>query len=66
MIAYAREHRFSFLTLEVRISNEPAKRLYEKYGFRPVGLRRGYYSDNREDALLMTLEWNETKKERTE
>ena len=66
MIAYAREHRFSFLTLEVRVSNEPAKRLYEKYGFRPVGLRRGYYPDNREDALLMTLEWNETKKERTE
>lgn len=66
LIEYAKAHAFRFLTLEVRMSNEPAKRLYEKYGFRPVGLRRGYYPDNREDALLMTVEWNETEKERTE
>jgi [ribosomal protein S18]-alanine N-acetyltransferase len=41
-------------TLEVRLSNLPARKLYEKYGFRPVGLRPRYYSDNQEDALIMT------------
>jgi len=41
-------------TLEVRLSNLPARRLYEKYGFRPVGVRPRYYSDNGEDALIMT------------
>jgi [ribosomal protein S18]-alanine N-acetyltransferase len=43
-------------TLEVRLSNLPARRLYEKYGFRPVGIRPRYYSDNGEDALIMTTE----------
>lgn len=41
-------------TLEVRLSNLPARKLYEKYGFRPVGLRPRYYSDDGEDALIMT------------
>ncbi len=41
-------------TLEVRVSNMPARRLYEKYGFRPVGVRPRYYTDNNEDALIMT------------
>jgi ribosomal-protein-alanine N-acetyltransferase len=40
-------------TLEVRISNEDAICLYEKLGFEPRGIRRGYYTDNREDALIM-------------
>ena len=40
-------------TLEVRVSNEGAIRLYEKLGFEPRGIRRGYYTDNREDALIM-------------
>jgi [ribosomal protein S18]-alanine N-acetyltransferase len=40
-------------TLEVRVSNEDAIRLYEKLGFEPRGVRRGYYTDNREDALIM-------------
>ena len=48
---YARE-----ATLEVRLSNLAARRLYEKYGFRPVGLRPRYYSDDNEDALIMTTE----------
>ncbi len=48
--------RASEATLEVRLSNLPARRLYEKYGFRPVGLRPRYYSDNGEDALIMTTE----------
>ena len=43
-------------TLEVRLSNISARRLYEKYGFRPVGLRPRYYSDDNEDALIMTTE----------
>jgi ribosomal-protein-alanine N-acetyltransferase len=43
-------------TLEVRLSNLAARRLYEKYGFRPVGIRPRYYSDNGEDALIMTTE----------
>jgi ribosomal-protein-alanine N-acetyltransferase len=41
-------------TLEVRVSNEAARALYEKYGFAVVGERRHYYSDNGEDALIMT------------
>lgn len=40
-------------TLEVRISNEAAIRMYEGFGFRSAGVRRGYYHDNKEDALIM-------------
>jgi ribosomal-protein-alanine N-acetyltransferase len=40
-------------TLEVRVSNTDAIRLYERLGFQARGLRRGYYTDNREDALIM-------------
>jgi ribosomal-protein-alanine N-acetyltransferase len=40
-------------TLEVRVSNADAIRLYEKLGFERRGIRRGYYTDNREDALIM-------------
>ena len=43
-------------TLEVRVSNAGAIRLYEQLGFEQRGLRRGYYTDNREDALIM---WRE-------
>jgi [ribosomal protein S18]-alanine N-acetyltransferase len=43
-------------TLEVRVSNEGAIKLYEEVGFRARGIRRGYYTDNREDALIM---WRE-------
>ena len=44
------------ITLECRVSNTAAQALYEKYGFHRVGLRRRYYSDNGEDALIMTTE----------
>jgi ribosomal-protein-alanine N-acetyltransferase len=44
------------ITLEVRASNLPAQALYRKYGFKEVGVRRGYYSDDREDALIMTTD----------
>ncbi len=40
-------------TLEVRVSNEAAIKLYERLGFTGRGTRRGYYTDNREDALIM-------------
>ena len=40
--------------LEVRPSNEVARRLYERYGFREVRRRKGYYQDTREDAIVMT------------
>ena len=45
------EHRG--YTLEVRVSNDTAIRLYERLGFEARGIRRGYYTDNREDALIM-------------
>ncbi len=41
------------MTLEVRPSNAAAQRLYKSHGFQPRGLRRGYYSDTREDAIIM-------------
>ncbi len=40
-------------TLEVRVSNDGAIKLYERLGFSARGIRRGYYTDNREDALIM-------------
>lgn len=43
-------------TLEVRVSNVTAIRLYERLGFVGRGVRRGYYTDNREDALIMWLD----------
>jgi ribosomal-protein-alanine N-acetyltransferase len=46
--------RATEVTLEVRASNVVAQSLYRKYGFDQVGRRKGYYHDNREDALIMT------------
>lgn len=42
-----------WVTLEVRKSNAAAQALYRKYGFKDIGVRKGYYSDNREDAIVM-------------
>lgn len=44
------------MTLEVRVSNEPAQNLYRKMGFTSAGVRKGYYSDNNEDAMIMWCE----------
>ena len=46
-------------TLEVRVSNEGAIELYERLGFEPRGIRRGYYTDNREDAVIM---WRDARR----
>jgi ribosomal-protein-alanine N-acetyltransferase len=43
------------VSLEVRVSNAVAQRMYEKFGFTPVGRRAGYYTDNGEDALVMWI-----------
>lgn len=54
VVRLGREH-LSTLMLEVRASNAPAVALYEKHGFVAVGRRKNYYTDPKEDAILMTL-----------
>ncbi|MGB2827765.1 MAG: ribosomal protein S18-alanine N-acetyltransferase [Dehalococcoidales bacterium] len=56
IIDLAIKFKTSIVTLEVRVSNLMAQSLYQKYGFSQVGLRRNYYTDNREDALIMSTE----------
>lgn len=55
LVDYARENGICSLTLEVRIGNLPAIRLYESFGFKTEGCRKHYYADNNEDALIMWL-----------
>lgn len=57
LVAALAENGSHSLMLEVRVSNEPAKALYEKLGFRQVGLRPRYYRNPREDALILRKEW---------
>jgi [ribosomal protein S18]-alanine N-acetyltransferase len=45
-----------FMTMEVRCSNLPAQKLYERFGFTVRGVRRGYYTDKGEDALIMSAD----------
>ncbi len=59
---FGREH-LSALMLEVRASNAPAVALYEKHGFAAVGRRKNYYDAPREDAILMTLTFEEIPNE---
>jgi len=56
IIEMATELKAGSITLEVRVSNTSAQKLYSKYGFTQVGLRRGYYTDNKEDGILMSTE----------
>lgn len=56
MMEWADELGMSRMTLEVRLSNHVAQSLYEKMGFQSVGIRKGYYSDNQEDAMIMWCE----------
>ena len=53
MIAFAKEKGCQVMTLEVRVSNEPAFRLYQSLGFEKVAIRKNYYTDTHEDAYLM-------------
>ena len=55
---FARANKLAFLTLEVRASNYDAIALYGSRGFRSVGRRKNYYEHPREDALIMTLEFD--------
>lgn len=57
-------NKIKYITLEVRKSNEAAIGLYEKYGFKSLGVRKGYYQNNNEDALIMWTEnifWDKFK-----
>ncbi|MGI6434536.1 MAG: ribosomal protein S18-alanine N-acetyltransferase [Syntrophomonadaceae bacterium] len=53
LVNTARLKRASRVFLEVRVSNEPALKLYSNQGFAPAGLRKQYYDDNNEDAIIM-------------
>ena len=57
LMTRAEELSLAFVTLEVRAGNEPAKALYAKHGFVPVGRRKNYYDLPKEDAILMTCFW---------
>lgn len=50
------QDKIKYVTLEVRKSNERAKKLYESFGFKSLGIRKKYYQDNGEDALIMWTE----------
>lgn len=57
LIQMLNERQAKSLTLEVRVSNQPAICLYEKLGFAQVGRRPGYYHNPREDAFILRKEW---------
>lgn len=54
LVTYGKKNNFSFITLEVRESNLPAISLYSKFGFIKAGERKNYYSNPKENAILMT------------
>jgi ribosomal-protein-alanine N-acetyltransferase len=56
MVAYAKHHGMRSIVLDVRASNHAALHLYQKFSFHQVGLRKRYYSDNQEDALILRRE----------
>ncbi|MDA8196536.1 MAG: ribosomal protein S18-alanine N-acetyltransferase [Actinomycetota bacterium] len=53
LVTEALKHGSKNLTLEVRVTNKPAQKLYTNFGFMPVGIRKGYYQENNEDAMIM-------------
>ena len=55
-IELAMSRQAKLVSLEVRVSNYVAQSLYEKYGFQKMGIRKAYYTDNREDAAIMTTQ----------
>ena len=56
---FAEGNKLAFLTLEVRESNAPARVLYAKYGYKEVGVRKNYYDHPKENAIIMTLEFEQ-------
>ncbi len=58
LVNLCKENNIVSMTLEVRVSNLVAQNLYKKYGFKLSGIRKEYYSDNKEDAMIM---WNDVK-----
>ncbi len=60
MISECKKRGLSYLTLEVRCSNAVAISMYKSFGFKNVGTRKKYYADNGEDAIIMTLELEES------
>ena len=65
LLEAGRQRRLRRVTLEVRESNLVAQRLYLRNGFQPVAIRRRYYPDNREDAIVMMLELRSPQEPRT-
>ncbi len=61
LIDWAINKDIASIWLEVRPSNKPAISLYEKFGFKKVGIRKGYYTDTKEDAILMELKLREVR-----
>ena len=55
-VELAMSRRATVVSLEARVSNHVAQSLYQKYGFEEQGIRKGYYADNREDAVIMTTQ----------
>ena len=55
MLAQGRERGLQAFTLEVRVSNTPARELYKKVGFSEAGIRKGFYDAPKEDAMIMWL-----------
>ena len=58
LVNLCKENNINSMTLEVRVSNIVAQNLYKKYGFKLSGIRKEYYSYNKEDAMIM---WNDVK-----
>lgn len=58
LLAEGKAEDLAFLTLEVREGNTPARSLYESLGFEPVGRRKNYYENPKEDALLLTYTYH--------
>lgn len=56
LLSLCKKDGINSFTLEVRKSNEIARKLYEKFGFEDRGIRKGYYEDNNEDAVIMWLD----------
>ncbi|GAV21959.1 ribosomal-protein-alanine N-acetyltransferase RimI [Carboxydothermus pertinax] len=59
LLEVARNKKVRNIILEVRVSNLPAQHLYQKTGFKPIGLRKKYYTRPEEDAIVMSIELKE-------